>query len=77
MAYSLTWCQKLQLVMVDKLEKIICEKLELIKLIWDFVQDHPLEREENIPDLIKQYLEYDFYAQIIRKIQQKHSKKWF
>ena len=63
--------------MVDKLEKILCEKLELIKFIQDFVQDQPLEREENITDLIKQHLEYDFCTQIIRKIQQKHYKKWF
>ena len=56
--------------MKDILGKSLIEKL---KLIQDFLQDQP----SDIEDLLKQYVEYDFCAQNLRKIQWKYSKKWF
>ena len=63
--------------MKDILEKYLIEKLNLIKQIQDFLQDQPSEGEVNIQDLLKQYAEYDFSAQNLRKIQWKYSKNWF
>ena len=55
--------------MRDILEKYLIEKLNLIKQIQDFLQDQPSKGELNIQDLLKQYAEYDFCAQNLRKIQ--------
>ena len=60
--------------MKEKLKKCLVEKLNLIKQIQDFLQDQPSEGEENIQDLLKQYAEYNFCAQNLRKIQEKYSR---
>ena len=60
--------------MKDIFDKSLVENL---KLIQDFLQDQPSKGEENIQNLLKQYVEYDFCVQNLRKIQCKHSKKWF
>ena len=63
--------------MKDILENYLFEKLNLIKQIQDFLQDQPSEGEVNTQELLKQYAEYDFCAQNLRKIQRKYSKNWF
>ena len=57
--------------------KKLVEKLKLIQQIKDFLQDQPSEGKEDNQDLLNQYTEYNFCAQILRKIQWKYSGKWF
>ena len=39
--------------------------------------DHLSQEEEDITNLLKQLTNYDFSAEIVRKIEQKYYKKWF
>ena len=55
--------------MKDILGKLLASRLNLIRQIQEFMLDHLSQEEEEITDLLKQYAEYNFCAQNLRKIQ--------
>ena len=63
---------------MDKsLEILLVLQLCFIQNIQDFLAELHLKEEWEILNLLKQYSDYDFAAQILRKMQRKYSKKWF
>ena len=63
--------------MDDKLVEFLIFKLDFIRKISDFLPDSLSDQEQEILNLLKQHSDYDFAAQIVRKIQRKYSKNWF
>ena len=63
--------------LADILEKSVGFKLQFIRQTLDFLPPDFDEQEENITEVLKQFMDYDFSAQTLRKIQQKYSNKWF
>ena len=64
-------------MMNDKLGRLLVSRLNFIRKIQEFIPDFPFEGEWKIIYLLKQYLDYDFAAQALRKIQRKYRKNWF
>ena len=55
--------------MLTILEKYLISRLEFIRQIQDFLPDQFSKEEEEITNLLKQLTDYDFSAEIVRKIQ--------
>ena len=63
--------------MKDILEKLPISRLNLIRQIQEFMPDQLSQEAKEITDLLKQFMDYDFSAQTLRKIERKYTKKWF
>ena len=63
--------------MKDILGKLLISRLNLIRQIQKFLLDHLSQEAEEITDLLKQLMDYDFSAQTLRKIERKYTKIWF
>ena len=60
--------------MKDILEKLLVSRLNLIRQIQEFLPDQFSKEEDEITNLLKQLTNYDFSAEIVRKIEQKYYK---
>ena len=63
--------------MDKKLERLLVSRLKFIQKFQEFLPNFHSEEKPEIINLLKQYLDYDFVAQTVRKIQRKHSNNWF
>ena len=63
--------------MDNKILELLILKLDFIRKISDILPDSVSDQEREILELIKQYSQYDFAAEILRKLQRKYSKNWF
>ena len=57
------------------LECNLVSRLKFIRQIQEFLPGQFSEEEEEIVNLLKQLTDYDFSAEIIRKIEQKYCKQ--
>ena len=63
--------------MLSILERYPVSRLKFIRQIQEFLPGQFSEEEEEVQNLLKQLIDYDFSAEIVRKIEQKYYKKWF
>ena len=61
----------------SKLLELLIFKLDFIRKLSDLLPELTSEQEREMVELIKQYSQYDFAAEIVRKIQRKYHKIWF
>ena len=67
---------EVNIMLLHVLEKYLISILEFIKQISEFLPGQFSEEEEAIVNLLKQITDYDYSAQIVRKIR-KYDKIWF
>ena len=63
--------------MKNKLEKLLVSRLTLIRQIQEFLPNYLSQEAEEISNLLKQLVDYDFSAQTLRKVEGKYTTKWF
>ena len=63
--------------MDTKLTVALTSQLDFIRKILDFSSKLTSEQEKEVLEIIKQYSDYDFAAEIVKKIQQKYRSNWF
>ena len=75
--YFCNMVSELKEPVADILEKSIVFKMKFTRQILDFFPLDFNEQEENITEILKQFMNYDISTQTLRKIQQKYSKQLF
>ena len=63
--------------MLSILERYLVSRLKFIRQIQEFLPGQFSEEGEEVQNLLKQLTDYDFGAEIVRKIEQKYYKEWF
>ena len=61
----------------NKLLDLLIFKLDFITKLPDFLPGSLSKQERETINLLKQHSDYNFAAQIVRKIQRKYSNNWF
>ena len=60
--------------MLSILERYLVSRLKFIRQIQEFLLGQFSKEEEEVQNLLKQLTDYDFSAEIVRKIEQKYYK---